>query len=386
MGRFNFVKKDEPDEVDYSANNNNASGGYDAPSGSYSYEEHLAELWKLIIFCIVGWVVAVIGFCILGTTASGVGILFVLVGVIIVDLPAFRILLAGGSLGTLIGSIVGATQIITYTDGSTKEDNSGWSAGLFVTIMTWLATIFVGLVSIVVRIFKNFLACMRIKKEEGIETDVKHAPWLPMVVGISVFILGCIVNSIVTSAYGAIESSRDEFTDPETITMISDMVDGMKTENYEFVVWDGSDKVINVKNVLGIEYAVIITAEGAEYFGISEGTYTYYYSEGIWRYNNTIEADAAAVAVVEKYTIEKLINYDYIIGEGIAKVTAITYGTAHNDGGSNSNYRFTVHAPSLSGDTEYIFEGGMMNGEWVIRRIIGSYSTSEYTDIDIQFK
>lgn len=382
MGRFNFTRNDEPENTGYS---NNANESYDSGSAS-SYEEHLAELWRLIIFCIVGWAVAVVGFCILGTTADSLGILFVLAGVIIVDIPAFKILLAGGSLGGLLGGIVGAERIIKYTDGSEERDNSAWSAGLFVTIMTWLATLFVGLISIVVRIFRNFAACLRIRREEGIETDIKRAPWLPVVVGLAVFVLGAVISGIVGEAYGVIENNRDELDDQTTARMVADMVEGMESESYEYFVWAGAEKAATVAHLGNLGYQITVQSAGVDYLGLSEGIYSYAYLDGYWSSSGSPVSDAETIDKLEAYTIKRLINYDYIIGEGIASITAVKYGEADNDGEANSNYRFVVHSQNLAGDEEYIFEGGMSNGDWVVRRVLGAYSTPESISIDFNFK
>ena len=153
------------------------------------YFEKLRDLWFCIAFCIAGWVMACIGFA--------TNIFFVLLGVIIVDLPCIRLLIKGASLSVIIGSAFGVTRIITYSDGTKKRDDSGWAAALAVTIFSWLVTLIVGLVVIVVRIFKDFFACLKIQKEEQMKPEIKEAFWLPMAVGLGVFFIGIIVIAII---------------------------------------------------------------------------------------------------------------------------------------------------------------------------------------------
>ena len=153
------------------------------------YFEKLKDLWFCMYFCIAGWALACIGFA--------TNIIFVLLGVIVVDLPCFRLLLGGASLGAILGSSVGATRIITYRDGHKERDDSGWSAGLAVTIFTWLFTIIIGLFVIVFRIFKDFLICLKTQKEENLKPEIKNACWLPIVVGLGVFVIGLIIVALV---------------------------------------------------------------------------------------------------------------------------------------------------------------------------------------------
>ena len=152
------------------------------------YFDKLRDLWLCIAFCIAGWVVACIGFA--------TNPLIVVLGVLIVDRPCFRLLLQGASIGAIFGSIVGATRIITYSDGHKERDDSGWSAGLAVTIFSWLITLVIGVVVIVVRIFRNFFTCFRIYREEKMKTEIKEAFWLPIAVGLGVFFIGLIVVAI----------------------------------------------------------------------------------------------------------------------------------------------------------------------------------------------
>ncbi len=395
MGRFNFVNG--------GGNNNESSNNTstrprereeysydDGGEESASYNDLLRELWKAIGFCMAGWTLAVIGFC-MNYTGNGLGLLLVFLGVIVVDLPCFKILLAGGSLGMMFGAVVGADRIITYSDGSKKRDSSGWSAGMAVTIFTWLATVIVGVFAVVFKIFKLFFALMTMKKDAGVKNDIKRAPWLPVLVGIAFFVVGLIANSIFGAAYDHHENWKDEFTDEETVTMINNAVLGMEEQSFEYKIWgDGyleDTYATLVKHDPIYGYRVEITTYGATYYGIAAGEYLMQHSVGAWTdIGGTPVTDENTVSLLDGLTIPGLINYPGITGsEEIGNVTASAYWADYYEGEGNSNYLFIIHSESKTGAEQYEFEAGLDNGKWIIRNIHVPY-TQEYGDsVEIEF-
>lgn len=315
MPRFNFQNK-KTDGGDGSNRLNNGETAYEpeveeyAPDGRELYNETLKELWFLIICCIVGWVVAVVGFC------MNFNMLLVLLGVLIVDIPAFRIILAGGGLGALFGSAFAVTTVYHYSDGSKREDNSGQYAGLAVFIFTMIVTLVVGLVSIVIRIFKAFFSLLSIKKEYNL-TDVQ-TPFIPVGLGIGVFIVGLIVSSIVDGAldeYLPAPVYESELTNEEEVVLVEDIRDYAYSHSFGYTMRHDGEWLFEVKyNGSMRRYTITVYEEATAIFGIAAGEYVGEVDlvNGSIGFNVDTPEEAGILA---GFTLEKMISFDTILGD-----------------------------------------------------------------------
>ena len=321
MPRFNFGNRngDNGENNTNRANHSNTSvrEEYEAPegysdyvSGEDEYREVLGELWKLMICCIIGWIVACVGF----VTDN---MLFVLLGVLIVDIPAIRIVLAGGSIAALFGSYIGATRIVKYSDGSEREDNSAAAGGFAVGIFIFLIALVVGIISIVIRIFKAFFTLLRIKNENGIKTETKNAPWLPIVVGLAVFAVGAIVSSVageIRSGDLFADLKESDYSDTEEAEMLTEVLDNMYLGNFGYNIWE-DEEIIKVSYAAATRiYTFTVSEYGASRIGLASGTYqALVNADGSISYEETLSNENALV--LHSFTLSKLVNIDVILAD-----------------------------------------------------------------------
>lgn len=400
MGRFNFGNQPNiggGGENNYSANSSEGAVRTeeyyaDSPDVREEYALTLKDLWLCIGFCIVGWIVACVGFSMIAD--SDLGVLLVILGVLIVDLPCFRILLAGGSLGMLFGSVIGAERIIHYSDGTKERDNSAWSAGLAATLFTWLITLVVGVFAMVFRIFKNFMHLLSLKKEGDIKTDVKTAPWLPIVVGLAVFFGGLIVVGIVGAANEYQASVRDDFTDEETTAMLEGISKDMTEQNWSFKIWQGAEIALTVDHKYypgeGSEIDITVTKDGEERLGIPEGAYAIgvftdedeilYATVGQDGNISGYVTDTALCEKLYKFTPEGIFAIDAML-QDIEKVNA--YDNESNQGGMYdvTEYKITYKVAGANGYEQEMY-AGEKNGVWKVRIVDSPFgwSVSEYLE------
>ncbi len=234
-------------------------GGY---SGGYSgdYDEIRRDLWRRILFCMAGWAIACVGFFLMDNH-SLISMLLIMVGVVIVELPCYKVLLAGGSIVGLISATFNYTIVTKWSDGSTTEDNSARAAGGFLAIISWVITLFVGIIIVVVGIFKDFFKLMKIQKEEGLKPSIKEAAWLPIAAGIGFFILGIIVVAIASAIRTTYLNNRDEYTDEETIAIIDSLVTDMEARDFVYRTWYWPDE----EDATEQEYYVVEHDAGGKY-------------------------------------------------------------------------------------------------------------------------
>jgi len=352
------------------------------------YFEKLYDLWLCIVFCIAGWIVACIGFAMIAS--NDLGILLVVIGVVIVDLPCYKILLAGGSLGSIIGASVGASRIIHYSDGTKRRDDSAWSAGLAASIFTWLATLVVGVFAIVIRIFKDFIACMSIKKNEDIKTDIKAAAWLPIAVGLAVFVLGIIISSAAGAAIEHNAIWQDDFDDKTSIEMLDKVVAGMESIDFSYsaIMVDTPEREkVSVSYAAPDEgatkgtYAVTVPESVATHLGITAATY---YNEGAGWYRDMFEkapvTEASALAFLEKCTIKGMLAYDTLV----ADVKNLTVYDRKYDPSTYFDvvYRFYYHVEAEHG-YEMRFDAGYKDDQWRIRMVENPFDWEIYDYVSL---
>lgn len=375
MGIMDSFRKNNVDEDEY----------YDDELDTVTeYNERLKDLWLCIAFCIVGWVVACIGFAIFPT--NDLGFLFIVAGVIIVDLPCYKVLLAGGSIATLLGASFGAPRVIYYTDGTKETDHSGWSAGMAASIFTWIATLIVGVLAMVLRIFRNFFACMSLKGKADVGNDVKKAPWLPVVVGIEVFILGLIISSAAAGAIEHNEAWQDDFDNETKIEMLDNVVNGMEKEGFSYDIYLGDDENMKLEvshsgatggATVGTYY-ITVPANAPDILGIEAGSYSRS-ADGSWSYgdmfNSTPVTDTATIAVLEEYTVKGFLAYD-IIKNDIDNLTVYDR-KLQSSAWFDVVYRFHYHVEAEHG-YEMHFDAGEKDGVWRIRMVEKPFSWPEY--------
>lgn len=276
MPRFNFANKGNRNSDNSS--NNNYRDSYEEREDSVveedfdargAYSEVLRELWKLIIFCIVGWIVVVVGMCL------DTNVLVMLLGVLIIDFPAIQVVLAGGGIAALFASSFNVTTVYHYSDGSKREDHSGQYAGMAAFIFGMIIAIVVGVVTIVIRIFKAFFTLLKIKKEGELKTETKDAPWLPIVVGIAVFIVGSIVAynaPDLTEAF--VDYTESEYEDSEELAIFGGAYDATMSRNFTYAIGTTEDQIAEVKYSPALmTYNFTITEYGAEKLGVAKGSY-----------------------------------------------------------------------------------------------------------------
>ena len=145
----------------------------------------LKEIWKIIIFCCVGWLILSIG-----TKTSPI---FAIIGALVVSVPSVICVRRYGFKNIFNYDY----QIVTtYRDGSKRYDaDLGGKLGMMV-IQLFL-TIFIGVVLTPIR---YVVYCLRYNancKKLDWKPEFKFGVLLPTVVGIGVFILGIVLLSVL---------------------------------------------------------------------------------------------------------------------------------------------------------------------------------------------
>ena len=145
----------------------------------------LKEIWKIIIFCCLGWLLVCIG--------MKTNPLFALVGALIVSVPSVICVRRYGFKGIFNYDYVIET---TYSDGSKRYDvDLGGKLGMLV-IQLFL-TIFIGVVLTPIRYVVYCLKFNSACKQLNFKPEFKLGVLFPTVVGLSVFVVGIILGSIL---------------------------------------------------------------------------------------------------------------------------------------------------------------------------------------------
>ena len=145
----------------------------------------LKEIWKIIIFCCIGWLLVCIG--------MKTNPLFAIAGALVISVPSVISVRRHG-----IKNIFNYDYVIetTYSDGSKSTDfDLGGKLGLLV-IQLFL-TIFIGVVLTPIRYIAY---CIRFNvncKKLNWKPEFKLGILFPTIVGISTFIIGIIIGSIL---------------------------------------------------------------------------------------------------------------------------------------------------------------------------------------------
>ena len=145
----------------------------------------LKEIWKIIIFCCVGWLLITVGLKITPLLA--------ILGALVISVPSVICVRRYGFKNIFNYDYVIET---TYRDGHKSYDvDLGGKLGLMV-IQLFL-TIFVGVILTPIRYIAYCLKYNSGCKELNWKPEFKQGILLPTVVGIGVFVLGLILASVL---------------------------------------------------------------------------------------------------------------------------------------------------------------------------------------------
>ena len=145
----------------------------------------LKEIWKIIVFCCIGWILVCIG--------MKTNPLFAVIGALVVSVPSVLCVRRYGFKGIFNYDYVIET---TYADGhKTRDVDLGGKLGLMV-IQLFL-TIFIGIVLTPIR---YILYCLRFNstcKKLNFKPEFKLGVLFPTVVGVGTFVVGIILGNVL---------------------------------------------------------------------------------------------------------------------------------------------------------------------------------------------
>lgn len=145
----------------------------------------LKEIWKIIIFCCVGWLLVCIG---MATTP-----LLAVVGALVISVPSVLCVRRHGIKGVFNYDYVIET---TYRDGhKTYDYDLGGKLGLMVIQL--FATIFIGVVLTPIRYVVYCVKFNSACKQLNFKPEFKMGILLPTVVGVATFVVGILLGNIL---------------------------------------------------------------------------------------------------------------------------------------------------------------------------------------------
>lgn len=145
----------------------------------------LKEIWKIIIFCCIGWLLITVGLKITPLLA--------IVGALVISIPSVISVRRYGFKNIFNYDYVIET---TYSDGhKTYDVDLGGKLGLMV--LQLFLTIFVGVVLTPIRYISYCLKFNANCKKLNWKPEFKVGILFPTVVGIGVFVLGIILASVL---------------------------------------------------------------------------------------------------------------------------------------------------------------------------------------------
>jgi hypothetical protein len=145
----------------------------------------LKEIWKIIIFCCVGWLLITVGLKITPLLA--------VVGALVISVPSVLSVRRHGFKNIFNYDY----QIVTtYRDGhKTYDVDLGGKLGLMVIQL--ILTIFVGVVVTPIRYVAYCIQFSANCKKLDWKPEFKLGIWFPTAVGVGVFVLGLILASVL---------------------------------------------------------------------------------------------------------------------------------------------------------------------------------------------
>ena len=145
----------------------------------------LKEIWKIVIFCCIGWLLVCIG--------TKTNPLFAVIGALVVSLPTIIAVRRYGFKNIFNYDYVIET---TYRDGhKTYDHDLGGKLGLMV--LQLFLTIFVGAVLTPIR---YIVYCVKYNsgcKELDFKPEFKMSALFPTVVGLGTFVIGIVLANIL---------------------------------------------------------------------------------------------------------------------------------------------------------------------------------------------
>ena len=337
------------DIVVENSNGDFENSDYENQNPMEKYQSKMELLWHYLLFCIGGWVVATIGFCVMPFN-DFFGFLLVIGGIIIVDIPSFKLLRAGYGLASLFAAS-GAVYEITYKSGRKELDYSEKNMGYILAIFTYLITCIVGVFVILFRIFKTFGEVMAIKKEHNLQLSFKEGPFLKPIIALSVFVVGCIAISISNSIANYRLEHPSDMSKDEITTVMTNAVNKMKTSDWSFFErhYDSEKNeyiyTVALQHADDDSYLIKIGEIGEEVFDIEEGYYLYFenaWSKVIDLENNQYEPTSYSDKL-NMFLIENLVDF-----EDMKKNLDDVYGRNNDYDNSTSIY---YHRKSKDGGT-----------------------------------
>jgi len=145
----------------------------------------LKEIWKIIIFCCVGWLLITVGLKITPFLA--------IVGALVISIPSVISVRRYG-----IKNVFNYDYMIetTYADGhKTRDVDLGGKLGLMV--LQLFLTIFIGVVLTPIRYVSYSIKYSSNCKKLNWKPAFKFSVLFPTIVGIGVFLLGIILTSVL---------------------------------------------------------------------------------------------------------------------------------------------------------------------------------------------
>ncbi len=145
----------------------------------------LKEIWKIIIFCCIGWLMVCIG--------MKTNPIFAVIGALIVSIPSVISVKRYGFKNIFNYDYQIET---TYSDGNKRYDaDLGGKLGmLFIQL---ILTIFIGVVVTPIRYIAYCIQFNANCKKLNWKPEFKFGVLLPTIVGVAAFVLGIILTSVI---------------------------------------------------------------------------------------------------------------------------------------------------------------------------------------------
>ncbi len=280
-----------------------------APAELYQYKRE--QMWYYMKFCMIGWAIATVGFCMMPFGNEIIGFLLVLAGVIVVDIPAFGVLRAGFGIGSLFAAS-GAVYEITYASGRKEYDYTEQNIGYVMAIITYLITLVVGVFAMLINIFKTFFEALAIKNENKLDVEFKDSIFVPPLFGIGVFIVGLIASGISGAVYEYQYMHPEQYSKDEIKEKVNLVKTRMSATNWSYAFYeydydtDTRSTILEVKYSLGA-YSVEIGTYEESPLKLTSGTYLG--NTGVWVYNALPVTDETLIKELNSFTLGSLVDF-----------------------------------------------------------------------------
>lgn len=274
--------------------------------GKINLEGTKHNLWKLIIFCCVGWVLFMVG-CGISFVSSAAPTILIILGILIVGFDSILLVWKHG-----FRAAFNTTYIIetTYSDGhKTEEIDVGTT--LIVQIFSVIFACVAGVVVTPIRLALAFYALYKAgKANELSKEEITKATKVPFLVGLITLVGGIVIAALVYNIGSAIQVNvkpKSELTETEMVTYINDCLAAMEAEEFKYSLKADTDTYLYYeKEIEGavITYTCEIDNDGnTSTESPDQNIYTY--NAGKW-YVGAVEVDAEKTAMFNKYLYPNL--------------------------------------------------------------------------------